>query len=164
MAVSDTRLNLPGIEEHERDKMAVLVTGATSPQLSRFEDYMSSPMTSPSRAPATLQLCRDALVSSGFTVDAVDSGIDGIIAARKGLLGLIVMDVQLRDVPGYEAIKWLRSIPALKSTPIIVLTAEAKDDAVLALTRTSPSLRKPVSLAAILRTIHEVLECPTSNL
>jgi len=98
------------------------------------------------------------LESSGFAVDAVDSGIAAVVAAREDLPDLIFVDVQLRDVPGPEAIRWLRSNPALQSTPIIVLTAEAEDDAVLAVTRPNPSLRKPVSLAAIWRTIHEFLE------
>ena len=128
---------------------------------------MPSLLTSPGRSdwralvvgtdPATLRLCRDALESSGLAVDAVERGIDAIISARKNLPVLIVMDVQLRDVPGYEAIKWLRSIPGLKTTPIIVLSTAADDGAVLTLTRTTPSLRKPVSRAAILRMIHDVL-------
>jgi len=109
--------------------------------------------------PATLRFCRDALKSSGFVVDAVESGIDGIIAARKNLPDMIFMDVQLRDVPGREAIKWLRSIPALRATPIIVLTTEDEDDVALpAVTRPGPSLRKPVSPAALRRIIDEVSE------
>jgi DNA-binding response OmpR family regulator len=129
---------------------------------------MPSPMTLPGRSdrralivgadPATLQLCRDALESSGFAVDAVDRGIDAIIAAREDLPDLIFVDVQLRDVPGREAIKWLRSIPALQLTPVIILAAEAEDDSVLAVTQPRLSLHKPASLAAIRRTIHEVLE------
>jgi CheY-like chemotaxis protein len=85
----------------------------------------------------------------------VDTGIAAVVAAREELPDLILLDIQLRDVPGHEAIKWLRSIAALRSTPIVVPTAEAEDDAV---SPPTPSLRKPVSLAAIWRTIQEVLE------
>ena len=108
--------------------------------------------------PVTLRFCRDALKSSGFAVDAVDSGIAAVVAAREDLPDLIFVDVQLRDVPGREAIRWLRSNPALQSTPIIVLTTNAEDDAVPDLTRPGPSLLKPVSLAALRRVIREVLE------
>ena len=80
--------------------------------------------------PATLRFCRDALESAGFAVHAVDTGIAAVVAAREELPDLILLDIQLRDVPGREAIKWLRSIAALRSTPIVVLTAEAEDDAV----------------------------------
>jgi DNA-binding response OmpR family regulator len=102
---------------------------------------------------ATLQLCRDALESSGFAADAVDSGIAaGRCRAREPS-----RSVQLRDVPGREAIGWLRSNLALQSTPIIVLATNAEDDVVPTLARPYASLRKPVSPAAIRRTIREVL-------
>ena len=108
--------------------------------------------------PVTLRFCRDALKCSGFAVDAVDSGIAAVVAAREDLPDLIFVDVQLRDVPGREAIRWLRSNPALQSTPIIVLTTNAEEDAAPDLTRPGPSLLKPVSLAALRRVIREVLE------
>jgi DNA-binding response OmpR family regulator len=94
---------------------------------------------------ATLQLCRDALESSGFAADVVDSGIAAVVAARESPPELVLVEVQLRDVPGHEAIGWLRSNPALQSTPIIILTTNAEDDVVLA--RPYASLPKPVSPA-----------------
>ena len=108
--------------------------------------------------PATLRLSRDVLESSVFVVDAVDSGIAAVVAARDGLPELILMDLQLRDVPGREAIGWLRSNPALRSTPIIVLTSNDDDDADMAATQPGASLRKPVSALTIQRTIREVLK------
>src|ERR1700730_10195794 len=106
----------------------------------------------------TLQLCRDALESSGLVADAVDSGIAAVVAARASPPDLVLVDVQLRDVPGCEAIGWLRSNPSLQSTPIIVLTTNGEDDVVSAFARPYASLPKPVSPAAIRRTIREVLE------
>ena len=67
-------------------------------------------------------------------------------------------DMQLRDVPGREAISWLRSNPALRSTPIIILTDYADDEAGLAATLPGASLRKPLSPTTIRRTIREVLK------
>jgi CheY-like chemotaxis protein len=86
----------------------------------------------------------------------VDSGIAAIVAARENQFDVIFVDTQLRDVPGHEAIRWLRSSSAPQSTPIVVLNAEADDGADLAFTRQNPALRKPVSVAAIRRTIHEL--------
>lgn len=108
--------------------------------------------------PATLRFCRDALGSSGFAVDGVDRGIAAGVAARVIVPVLIFIDVQLRDVPGRAAITWLRSNPALQSTPMTVLTTNAEDDTVPALAWPCASLPKPVSLAAIRRAIREVLE------
>jgi CheY-like chemotaxis protein len=108
--------------------------------------------------PATVQLCRRILESSGFVVDVVDSGIAAVVAAREKLLDVIFIDLQLHDVPGREAIGWLRSNPALGSTPIIVLTANAEDDADLAAIRPDASLRKPLSTITIRRALREVLK------
>lgn len=99
---------------------------------------------------STLRLCRDVLESAGFVVDDVESGIGAVVATREELPDLILMDLQLRDVPGREAIGWLRSNPALRSTPIVVLTTNADATADLA-------LRKPISRATVQRMIHEVL-------
>jgi CheY-like chemotaxis protein len=108
--------------------------------------------------PATARLCRDVLESSGFVVDAVDSGIAAVVAARDRLPELIVMDLQLRDVPGHEAIAWLRSNPALRLTPIILLSTAATDGTDVVAARPGASLRKPVSAIAMQRTVHEVLK------
>jgi CheY-like chemotaxis protein len=114
-------------------------------------------------ADSATQLCRAFLESSGFVTDAVDSGIAAVVAARESPPDLVLVDVQLRDVPGCEAIGWLRSNPALQSTRIIVLTINAEDDAVPTLARPYALLPKPVSPAAIRRTIREVLEFPESS-
>jgi len=98
--------------------------------------------------------CRAALERAGFSVEAVENGIEAVIAARNCPPAVVVMDLQLSDVPGSEAIKWLRSLPSFKSTPIITLTTGIENDTALALTRTS-QLHKPVSPAAFQRAIHD---------
>src|SRR5262245_58320872 len=107
--------------------------------------------------PSTERLCREVLESSGYVVDAVDSGIAAVVAAREVLPDLILIDLQLRDVPGREAIRWFRSNPALRSTPIIALTMTVEDHADLALIRPGASLRKPLSAAMIRRAIREAV-------
>ncbi|HEY8016756.1 MAG TPA: hypothetical protein VIE35_13020, partial [Dongiaceae bacterium] len=62
------------------------------------------------------------------------------------------------DVPGREAVEWLRSNPALKSTPVIILTANSEDEADAASLPTGVLLRKPVSPVTIRRAIRGVLE------
>ncbi len=106
---------------------------------------------------ATMRLCRDILEKCGFVVDVVGTGIEAVISTRKEHFDLIFVDLQLRDVPGREAIEWLRSNPALRSTPIIVLTASAGDDADLAAFEPAAALRKPISLATARRAIDQVL-------
>jgi CheY-like chemotaxis protein len=84
--------------------------------------------------PATLRLCSDVLKNSGIAVDiaVAESGVAAVVAARKDVPDLIFVDIQLRDVPGREAIRWLRSNPALQSTPISMLATDTEADAVFA--------------------------------
>ncbi len=108
--------------------------------------------------PATVRRCRDVLEGCGFVVVAVDAGIAALVAARNGPPDVIFMDLQLRDAPGREAIGWLRSNPALQSTPIILLTGSADDEVDLTAIGPAAFLRKPVSPGMIQRSIHEVLK------
>jgi CheY-like chemotaxis protein len=78
------------------------------------------------------------------------------MSARELPPDLIVVDQQLRDVSGNEAIGWLRANTALRATPIIVLTSSADDDAAAA-AAPSATLRKPLSALAIRRAIHAAL-------
>jgi len=93
----------------------------------------------------------------GFAVATADSGIAAVMAARKELPDVILVDLQLRDVPGREAIEWLRSNPALLSTPMIILTMSSDDEADVAAIRPGASMRKPVSPLAMRQAIRAVL-------
>ena len=105
---------------------------------------------------ATHRLCRAALETSGLAVDGVDSGMAALMSAREVLPDLIVIDQQLRDVSGQEAIGWLRSNPTLRATPIIALTTGADDATGLAIAP-GAALRKPLSPVAIRRAIRAAL-------
>jgi DNA-binding response OmpR family regulator len=107
--------------------------------------------------PATLRLCNDVLNNSGIAVDiaVADSGVAAVVAAREDVPDLIFVDIQLRDVPGHEAIRWLRSIPALQSTPISMLAPDTEVDAVFGITHKVPQLCKPVSITSIKRTVEQ---------
>jgi CheY-like chemotaxis protein len=67
--------------------------------------------------------CREIFEKLGFTVADVDSGVAAVVSARDRAPDVILVDEQLRDVPGDEAIGWLRSNPVLASTPIISSSA-----------------------------------------
>jgi DNA-binding response OmpR family regulator len=103
---------------------------------------------------ATRRLCRAVLQGAGFSVDEADTGIAAVVAARRSLPDLVLVALQLPDVPGRQAVAWLRSNPALRTTPILVLGGEGEDDA-----PTGPDtlLRKPFTPEALRRRVREVL-------
>ena len=60
-------------------------------------------------------------------VEAVD-GVQAIALARSVLPDLILMDISIPEVDGWEATKILRKDPATRHIPIIALTAHALAD------------------------------------
>jgi CheY-like chemotaxis protein len=62
---------------------------------------------------------------SGFSVVAAVDGPEGIRMARDERPDLILMDVALGQMDGWQATLAIKADPALASTPIVALTAHA---------------------------------------
>lgn len=71
-----------------------------------------------------------ALESKGMKVLFAENGVDGLLTLQSHpSIDLILMDIMLPEMDGYEAIRIIRLMPAYQSLPIIALTAKAmKDD------------------------------------
>jgi CheY-like chemotaxis protein len=94
--------------------------------------------------------------------DIVDNGVAAVARARRKQPGVIIMDLQLRDSAGLEVIQWLRSNPALRSTPVIVLTTNAHDLSRSKSWSVDAVLLKPVSAEAMESAIREVINLGTA--
>lgn len=66
------------------------------------------------------------LEEQGYFVDAVDNGMDGLYYASNDQYDVIVLDVMLPKMNGYEVIKMLRK--QKNATPTIMLTAKSEID------------------------------------
>ena len=74
-----------------------------------------------------LKLARDLLQVKGFrTVEAIDGG-QAIAAADEHLPALVLMDIQLPDMDGWQAMKSIRENPRTASIPIVAVTAFAME-------------------------------------
>ena len=71
------------------------------------------------------RILRDLLTNSGFEVVEAVNGIDGVRMAEKLLPDLILMDIQLPGIDGYEATRQIKAQAILSSIPIIVVTSYA---------------------------------------
>jgi signal transduction histidine kinase/CheY-like chemotaxis protein len=77
--------------------------------------------------PENRMLARAVLEAEGYTVLTADDGLGGIEAAIREQPNLILLDVNLPGVDGYEAVAILKSFPDLATTPVIAVTAYAME-------------------------------------
>jgi two-component system, cell cycle response regulator DivK len=71
------------------------------------------------------RIIRDLLTSAGYeTIEAV-TGEEGVAMAAEHRPDLILMDVQLPVLDGYEATRRIKANPALRHIPIIAVTSYA---------------------------------------
>jgi two-component system, cell cycle response regulator DivK len=102
-------------------------------------------------------ILRDLLTANDFElIEAVD-GEAGVAMAIQHKPDLILMDIQLPILNGYEATRRIRAVPELRHVPIIAITSYAMaGDAVRAVEAGCTGyVAKPFSPRAILARIRE---------
>lgn len=113
--------------------------------------------------PANRLLVRKLLTPAGFeVVDAVD-GIDGIRRAQEQTFDLILVDIAIPGLDGYEVTLRLRSIPALKEVPIIAITAEGSRNTSLSVGCTG-FLQKPINARSFVEVLGSYLDGKSEGL
>ena len=75
--------------------------------------------------PDNRQIIRDLLVSSGYEVIEANDGAAGVAKATEAKPDLILMDIQLPLLDGYEATRRIKADPTLKHIPIVAVTSYA---------------------------------------
>lgn len=67
----------------------------------------------------------DILELNGFQCVLAANGVEGLALARRDLPAVIVTDIEMPEMNGYELLKAIRSDAALRATPVIMTTAKA---------------------------------------
>ena len=67
------------------------------------------------------------LEQEGYEVRSATTGRDGLAEMTRERPDLVILDLMLPDVSGYEVCQQARRDPALADTPILVLTARAQE-------------------------------------
>jgi two-component system cell cycle response regulator DivK len=70
-------------------------------------------------------IMRDLLTGAGFELIEATDGEEGVRFAQSERPDLILMDIQLPVIDGYEATRRIKAIVELKSLPIIAVTSYA---------------------------------------
>jgi two-component system cell cycle response regulator DivK len=105
------------------------------------------------------RLLRDLLTSFGYELIEAVTGEDGILAAESHRPDLILMDIQLPGIDGYEVTRRIKANPALRHIPVIAVTSYAlSGDDVKALEAGCDAyVTKPFDPAELLAKIGEFL-------
>lgn len=72
-------------------------------------------------------LIKRVLEAEGYTVVEAETGLKGLELAASSQPDLILMDINLPEIDGYECTNRLRKIPGGDKVPIIALTANAME-------------------------------------
>lgn len=71
------------------------------------------------------EMYRDYLEFSGFRVETAGDGREAIDKARSCRPDLVLMDLSLPGIDGWEATRILKADPATRTVPIVALSAHA---------------------------------------
>jgi CheY-like chemotaxis protein len=106
-----------------------------------------------------VMMLKDYLELAGYRVFTAQDGVDGIVQARHVRPDLILMDVQMPHMDGFETTRKLRADPNFRYTPIIALTALAMphDRERCLEAGMDEYISKPVNLKALVKIIQSCL-------
>jgi two-component system, cell cycle response regulator DivK len=109
--------------------------------------------------PDNRRILRDLLGNAGYELIEAETGEEALTALEAQRPDLILMDIQLPVMDGYEATRRIRSKPELKSIPIIAVTsyALAGDEAKALAVGCTAYITKPFSPRALLAKVQEYL-------
>jgi len=73
--------------------------------------------------PTWLQILTQFLTSRGYAVVTAGSGTEALRALSGFTPDLILSDVRMPDMNGFELLESIKKLPATKSTPVVFLSA-----------------------------------------
>jgi two-component system cell cycle response regulator DivK len=105
------------------------------------------------------RIMRDLLTSAGYEMIEAVTGEEGVTLAQTQHPDLILMDIQLPGIDGYETTRRIKADPALRAIPIIAVTSYALsgDDVKAREAGCNDYVTKPFSPRALLAKIREHL-------
>ena len=108
------------------------------------------------------QIVRDLMESVGYELLEAQDGAAGVAMAAEHRPDLILMDIQLPIMDGYEACRQIKADPDLRHIPIIAVTSYALsgDEEKSLASGCDGYVAKPFSPRQLLAKVNEFLEPP----
>lgn len=133
---SDSANNTPALEEPERRRSALVVD-----DVSDVTEMLSVLMT-----------------HAGYEVTTASSALDAIALAREHHFDVVISDIGMPEMNGYELAEALRSLPSYESVPLVAVTGYSMfDDRTRSLTAGfDEHITKPIDPRAFLELIEQL--------
>jgi DNA-binding response OmpR family regulator len=77
--------------------------------------------------PVLVRLVKEILKSQGFTVETAKDGIDAMVMVKKEKPDLIVLDIMMPELNGYDVLRALKFTDDFKEIPVLLLTAREQE-------------------------------------
>jgi two-component system cell cycle response regulator DivK len=105
------------------------------------------------------QILRDLLGMAGYDMIEAHDGAEGVVKAAEHKPDLILMDIQMPVMDGYEATRRIKANPELTAIPIIAVTSYALsgDEAKTRAAGCDGYIAKPYSPRQMLAKVREIL-------
>ncbi len=102
---------------------------------------------------------------SGATFTHAASGLEALEKLSLKAFDLVVLDLNMPDIGGYEVLEFVRSQDKLRSLPILVVTTRGDEGSKARALESGASsfMTKPFSPEAILAEVRKLLVTPGSN-
>lgn len=115
--------------------------------------------------PAITGALMTRLEAHGHTVYHAINGLAGVEAAAMHEPDMVILDVRMPDIDGFEAFERIRRLPRLTETPIVFLSAHAQEDAGHRALQLGAAafLSKPYESADILKIIDDLDDAPAGS-
>jgi signal transduction histidine kinase len=106
--------------------------------------------------PVNRRLVAKLLAKAGYDVVDAATGLSGIRLAAERRPDLVLVDINIPDLDGYEVILRLRGMPDLEGVPIVAITAEGDKHTSLAV-GADGFIGKPIDARSFPRTVERFL-------
>lgn len=110
--------------------------------------------------PEMIDLVRLILGRRGFEVTGANGGLEGLELVRRERPDLVLLDLMMPDMDGWEVYQRIKSDEALREIPVVVVTAKAQSiDKVLGLhiAKVDDYITKPFGPQELLESVEKIL-------
>jgi len=111
--------------------------------------------------PTMRRIVRSLLKELGFTnVDEAEDGQDALNKLRAGKFEFVVSDWNMPNLDGLEMLKEIRQDEALKGLPVLMVTAEAKKENIIAAAQAGANgyVVKPFTAATLEEKLNKIFD------